>query len=140
MLDVISKNGGNVLPFVEYAVQGLVDQLREQIEAVQEQVRDVVWRELVNRVFGSKKDHRKRGLLLAISARKTPVHIRELRGLTPELAAEYAGKTGKTISRDVNALVKERMLERSGTALRARTERVLAFLPVRSRKEKARTG
>ena len=42
-LHFASVGGGDVLPFITYAVRGFLDGLREQIEEVKKQVIDVVW-------------------------------------------------------------------------------------------------
>ena len=41
-LDYASKSGGDILPFIQYAVQGFVDGLRSQLEYVWEQQWDIV--------------------------------------------------------------------------------------------------
>ena len=41
-LDSTSKSGGDILPFIQYAVQGFVDGLRSQLEYVWEQQWDIV--------------------------------------------------------------------------------------------------
>jgi DeoR/GlpR family transcriptional regulator of sugar metabolism len=51
--------------------------------------------------------------------------------LTPDLAEAYARKTPKTVSRDLNALLDMKLLERSAEGYTAAKDRVLAFLPLR---------
>jgi hypothetical protein len=49
--------------------------------------------------------------------------------LTPQLAEAYAGKQGKTVTRDLNALVKLGLIERRPRGIRAKREIMLSLLP-----------
>ncbi len=82
-----------MLPFIQYAVEGFVDQLREQITLVRYQQWDVTWVNFVHDQFrdrGSQPDIRRRRLALAISNHDA-VPASRLRGLSPKIAEEYAG-------------------------------------------------
>jgi hypothetical protein len=58
------------------------------------------------------------------------VKISEVMGLTPRLAKDYAGKTDRTLSRDLNALVEMGLVKKHPRHLvSARSEIILAFLP-----------
>jgi Fic family protein len=129
-----SKSGGDVLPFVEYAVQGFVDGLREQIELIRREQHDVIWRNYVREKFPDRKsasEIRRRRLVLDLSRREEPVSVAELNMISPRVAEAYAGKTKKTMTRDLNALIDMELIERSGDGVRAAKERILAFLPDR---------
>ena len=133
-LDRASQSGGDVLPFITYAARGLVDGLRAQLERIREQQWDVTWENYVHERFRSRtspSDVRRRHLLLDLSEREQPVPISRLRDLTPRLAAAYAKKTAKTLSRDVNALVEMGLLESTQEGYRAKKEIILGFLPLR---------
>ena len=52
-LDQASKSGGEIAPFIEYAVRGFVDGLREQLETIRTQQWDVFWRDFVYEKFRS---------------------------------------------------------------------------------------
>ncbi|MGH3951472.1 MAG: hypothetical protein ACRDSE_20540, partial [Pseudonocardiaceae bacterium] len=59
--------------------------------------------------------------------------VGSLRRLTPELAERYAGRDDKTVTRDVNKLVKLELAERMPDGrLRPRTELIEAFIPGKS--------
>ncbi|MGH9364468.1 MAG: Fic family protein [Thermoanaerobaculia bacterium] len=129
-----SKSGGDVLPFVEYAVQGFVDGLREQIELIRREQLDAIWRNYVREKIPESKsasDIRRRALVLDLSRGDQMVPVAELNMISPRVAEAYAGKTKKTITRDINALIKMELVERSGGGVRAAKEQILAFLPGR---------
>jgi Fic family protein len=133
-LDAASRSGGDVLPFLGYAVQGFVDGLREQISRIRDQQWDVTWRNYVHEKFrdeGSSTSKRCRDLVLDLSRQAEELPASSIAGLTPRLAKSYAGKTSKTIARDLNRLLKMNLVVRTGKGYRANKELVLAFLPER---------
>jgi len=111
-LDMASRSGGDVIPFIRYAMQGFVDGLRDQINVVRDQQIDVAWINFVHGAFhgahGLTTD-RRRDLVLQMSA---PAHranflaIDQIPLLNPHLAKLYASKTSKTLRRDLNELVR----------------------------------
>lgn len=132
-LDIASKNGGNLLPFIEYAVAGFVEQLREQINIIRQQQVDVTWINHVHARFQADKSpsgRRRRDLVLALSGTQ-PSRKSEISRLTPELAAAYASKTDKTVSRDINALQDMGLIKRMRGGYVAKKDEILAFLPIR---------
>ncbi|MGH3997250.1 MAG: hypothetical protein ACRDTJ_07285 [Pseudonocardiaceae bacterium] len=54
----------------------------------------------------------------------------EIRRLTPELAEMYAGKTEKTLTRDVNRLQELGLLRRRGNLVYSCIDQMDAFLPI----------
>jgi Fic family protein len=134
-LDYASKSGGDILPFMEYAVQGFVDGLRGQLELVREQQWDVTWRNYVHEMFRDKikvSDIRQRHLALDLSAIATPVPLAKITETTPRLAKTYATKSPKTLQRDLAELEKLGIVERTAEGIRAKREIILAFLPLRA--------
>ncbi len=133
-LDQASKSGGDLGPFLSYAIRGFVDGLQAQLKLVREQQWDVAWRNYVDELFkgsrGTAPD-RQRRLLLELSQRAEWTDISEIENLSPEIARQYASKTAKTISRDINALIGRQLLERREKQIRARKELILSFLPPR---------
>ena len=136
-LERASKSGGDVLPFIHYAVQGLVDQMREQIQVVRGEQLQIAWRNYVYERFKgrtSAADHRRRELVLALSTQTNPVPRSQLPTLTPILSQEYGNKTLKTLIRDINDLLKEELIRPDGDGYRAAQETILAFLPLSASK------
>jgi Fic family protein len=121
--------------FVSYALQGFVEELREQLGVIQSTQLGTVWVNFVHAAHlgqSAPTTRRRRDLALALPgdmAQLTPISA--LTRLTPDLAAHYAGKTPKTLTRDINALEEAGLIVREGSAIRPFLERLFAFLPLR---------
>ena len=136
-LDRASKSGGDILPFVEYAAQGFVEGLREQLKVIGEQQWDVTWQNYVHDIFREKNspaETRQRRLALDLGEAKAAVLVGKIPELTPRQAKAYATKTSKTLQRDLGALEKLGLVERTAAGVRAKREVILAFLPWRKQK------
>ena len=134
-LDQASRSGGHPIPFIEYAVQGLASGLEAQLKTIRDQQWDVAWRNYVHERFGDKKspnEIRRRHLVLDLSRQEQPVPLTNLAQISPRVAAAYARRTRKTLSRDLNALLKMDLIVKEETGYRARRELILAFLPIRA--------
>jgi Fic family protein len=131
-LERTSLSGGDLLPFIEYAVQGFVDGIRQQLTVIRNQQLDVAWRNFVHDSF---KDHNKpvniraRHLILDLSEQKGPVRLSKLAMISPRLAAAYSGKTIKAARRDVQKLLDMGLVEITLDGVRAKKEIISAFLP-----------
>jgi hypothetical protein len=133
-LDRASKSGGEILPFLEYAVQGFVGGLREQLGFIREQQWDVTWENYIHDAFHDKSspaESRQRRLALDLAGRGGPVAVGKIPDLTPRLARAYATKTSKTLQRDLVVLEELGLIERGPQGVRAKREIILAFLPWR---------
>lgn len=126
----------DVSAFIKYALQGLVDGLRQQIAEIQGQQMGVTWRNYVHEAFHEKTTPacaRQRRLLLSLPVGHWTKRG-DIRGVTPAIAEEYAGREEKTISRDINALHKMGLLITAGrgATLRVapRTAILRAFMPL----------
>jgi len=140
-LDRASKSGGDIVPFIEYAVRGFVDGLREQLAKIWEQQWDVVWRNFVHEKSHSKtsaSETRQRYLALALGENTDWVEIGKIAELTTRLAAAYANKTTKTMQRDLNELVEMELIECDGRKVRARRELIFSFLPLQKKRTLSR--
>lgn len=122
--------------FLVYAARGFVDQLREQLETISSQQFADRWEQFVYQTFGgvtSPSAHRRIRVALAVSRRfwetGGPVLAREIPQLTPELAGAYATKTGKTITRDVNALKEAGLIEAQGRGFVPMTSKIQGLWP-----------
>jgi len=131
-LDRASKSGGNLCPFIEYAISGFVDQIREQLQMVKKQQWNVTWTNYIHEKFSdgtSPMMKRQRKLALAISQHDAPIERKRIRRISADIAEEYANCAEKTISRDLNVLVKMGLIEKVDRTFRAKKETVLQFLP-----------
>ncbi len=134
-LDLSHKAENNVFSFIEYALRGFIDGLKEQIDLIKDHQMEVHWINHVHSVFkdrDSAADQRRRRLVIDLSEFDDPVPVSQIRYLSPRIAETYASKTDKTVQRDMNALVEMNLIAKSGGGIRARKEIILAFLsPVR---------
>jgi hypothetical protein len=141
-LDQSSKSDGEIVSFINYAVRGFVDGLREQLETIWKQQLDVFWRDLVQEKFRGRNNPaensnaatRQRHLALDLGDNTGWVEVGKTSELSIRLAAAYTGKTAKTVQRDVSALFEMGLIQRDGRKIRARRELILSFLPLRSEK------
>lgn len=135
-LDEVGRSGGDMTGFIAYAVQGLVDQLREQLKVIRDLQLDTVWENYVYKRLGggSPAVIRQRKLVLDLSAIEENdgwVPVSGIQDLSARLAREYANKSQKTLTRDLNALVENGLVERQGRRVRANKRLILAFIPAR---------
>ena len=123
---------GETAGFLAYAMQGLVDGIRDQIELVLQQHFNVTWINFVHETMrqfpSSPARDRQRSLVLAMSSGiDTPK--KELPGLSPKLAALYAKTGPRTLSRDLNRLRRVELVARGPKGWRSNDKIVRAFLP-----------
>lgn len=137
-LDRASKSAaGDPKPFILYALNGFVDQLRQQVEVIQIHQVNMAWGDFVNERFEGKHsaaDIRRKRLLLTLSWAE-PMRRQEMLAL-PNIAADYSGKTIKTLTRDLNELISEGLAERLPSGYRACPEQIFSFLPPRFDQER----
>jgi Fic family protein len=132
-LQAASRSGGDVLPFIRYALRGFLDGIRMQLDRVWSQNYDDRWEQFIYESFGdthTQARERQRRLVLELSKRWDPMPRRDLVALTPELAAAYTG-TQRTLSRDLNTLVAMGLIGRVRGGFVPRREQILAFQPLR---------
>jgi Fic family protein len=131
-LDRASKSKGDVMPFIEYAVNGFIDGLMDQLMHVRSQQLKIAWRDYVYGSFRKKSGVNERRIKLAldISEHNGPVPLRDIRLLTPRLAELYAKKTYRAILRDVLVLMQMKLLIRRQKGYRPNWEILKGFLPI----------
>jgi cell filamentation protein, protein adenylyltransferase len=145
-LDRTSKEGPN--GFLLYAVEGFVEELRAQFDRIWTMQYVDRWEQYVYQRFGeTRTDSQRRQLRLVKDLSKAsiqsatkhplprlkPIPKRELRRLSPALAEAYAGKTERTLTRDLNALEREGLIERWDSGWVPNSDSVLAFMPPQAR-------
>ena len=118
--------------FVSYALEGLVEQLSEQWNFVQTFQITLAWRAFIDDRFAghpSPTFQRRRQLLLDLTGSK-PVSRDQLRTVSPEIAKLYAEKQEKTITRDLNWLLEQELVEQDEAGLiTANVDRIFSYLP-----------
>lgn len=134
-LDKTSKAKGSIANFIKYAVNGYVDELREQLKIIRMQQWDITWRNYVHEMFKDQTSEaavRQRHLALDLSFQTDePIRISNIPEVSTRIATAYAKKTRKTMVRDVNKLINMGLMERTKDGIRAKREIILAFLPAR---------
>lgn len=131
-LERSSKNGGDFMPFLLYALQGLVDGLEEQHDLLRNDLENLVWRDLVDERLGRKQtpaDQRRRALACGLYDLKRPLSLGEILKNMPQLVPWYHDKTTKTLTRDLNVLKTHDLLAKEGSRWRARREIVMGLRP-----------
>ncbi len=127
-----SKSGGRVDPFLLYAIEGLVDGLREQVVLIRTLNWAMAWESYVHNVFREAKsssDTRRKHLILDLAnMAATRSQIAEI---SPRVIREYATMSDKTLTRDLGLLVKMKLLRREGEEYVANRELIETFLPGR---------
>lgn len=136
-LDQASRTGGEVIPFLTYAIQGLVDGLRSQIETIRYYQWAVLWENYVHLAFKNKRGasmERRRELVLALTGKfPQSVALAQLGDLSPHLVLAYSKLTRKALARDINALLKMGLAEKGPEGVKAKMETILTFLPLAAR-------
>lgn len=131
-LDHASGSGGELAAFLGYAVEGLVDLLQEQLHRVHHEIFSYSWENLVHEHFRHRSTatgKRQRDLVIALGREGHPIPRDRLPEITPALAAAYAQKQSKTLTRDINAIVRAGLVERTPHGIRARPEIMFGFTP-----------
>jgi Fic family protein len=132
-LDASSRrHDGSPIAFLTYAVRGLVDGLRQQLSTVWVQLCDDRWEQYVYQQFGDAKTPphlRQRQLVLDLSKQAEPVLRSKLRSLSPKVALAYADRGEKTLTRDLNALLRRDLIVLTKDGYSPRREKILSLLP-----------
>lgn len=132
-LDRTSRvDGFPVEGFILYALQGFVDELRDQIGVVRAHQKEVMWQKIVHDSYRDEDTpakRRQRHLILDMPVGEV-VSRSKLREVSARVAGEYAGSGNKTLTRDVNELLSRNLLVRRGGGYLANRQIVDAFLPL----------
>jgi Fic family protein len=131
-LERSSKNGGDFMPFLLYALQGLLDGLEEQHDLLRNDLERLVWRDLVDELLGpeqTRADQRRRALASGLYEVERALSLGEFFKNLPELVPWYDDKTTKTLTRDLNLLKSHDLLVKEGGRWRARREIVMGLRP-----------
>lgn len=127
-----SSRNRNTTNFVAYATQGLTDGIRNQIDQVRQHQFNVIWTNYVHQTMGqfasSQTRDRQRSLVLAMPS-GVVISKDELAGLTPKLAALYATKGERTLSRDLNKLQEVGLVLKRPKGWISNDKVIEAFLP-----------
>lgn len=127
---------GDALGFIIYSLRGFLDGLEEQCRYVEEVQSRLAWEHYVHWRFRlhrrSPAMNRRREVVLVLGRHAEPVRKREIPDSAPILARLYSTKTAKTLTRDLNWLVANELLEKEADAYRAPVDMMQQFLPLRA--------
>lgn len=133
-LSIASKSGGDVIPFILYALRGLVDELRAQIEVIRDQQLDLFWKHHVHQAVGdSEAARRRRYLVEDLSMIPEGVTRSKLGDVSVRVLRYYMGRGEKTLQRDVAELERLGLIRREGDRYIANKGLVLAYMPPKRR-------
>ncbi len=145
-LDKTTSEGPN--GFLLYAVEGFVEELRAQLDRIWAMQYVDRWEQYLHQRFGeTRTDSQRRKLRLVKDLSKAsiqtserhplpdlkPIPKGELRRLSPALAEAYAGKTERTLTRDLNALEADGLIRQWKEGWVPSSDAVLGFMPPQAR-------
>lgn len=134
LLDEASKRMpvGDLRPFLAYSAQGFTDRLREQIDRIREEQVRVAWINYVFEIMDSEPNtataERRRKLVFDLDPH-IPTPKSKIPELSGRLALMYAGKGGRTLTRDVNVLSSLGLIRKADKGWVANMRIIEAFLP-----------
>ena len=132
---------GDPIGFLLYGLQGFVDGLMKQCDEIDAIQLSIAWKHFVFDRFRQERRspalNRRREIALALTDRPQPAARTELRRLDATVAELYAGKTDKTLTRDINWLLQENLIEKRDGGYRARVDRMRRFRPPRAKSDQA---
>ncbi len=134
-LAVASRSGGNVVPFLVYALQGLYDGVNGQLDTIRGQTEELVWRRLVDMAIPGDGDvvARKRRLAVALYRARRVVQTKEMPTLNAKMQAAYLTRTSKTLTRDIHALQEKGLIiQVSRGNYRVALDLIMGLLPPRA--------
>ena len=122
--------------FIDYAITGFVEGLQEQVASIENIQIHIAWESFINQTIAA-HGHNETWARRRTLARNLPyitkgnVFIRKsnIRYANTELAKLYEGKSQKTMTRDLNALVECQLARQQGDYYASNIELMKAFLP-----------
>jgi Fic family protein len=137
-----SESGGDVSRFLQYCAEGFVSGLSRALQFVYDRQVRLTWHEHVaEQVTGRDPEMRHRRSLIADSLLgRGVVAKRDLTRLTPDLAAAYANCGPKTLTRDLNELVRLELVVERDDGYTAREDVLLNLLPLVVQEPPERAG
>lgn len=128
-----SQSGGDVVPFLYYAVQGFLDGLQGQLEMIWKQHLDIVWQHHIYQHFPRQDTvagKRRRDLLLELSAGDQAVNELALIMTIDRLGPTYR-KNPFIITKDLQWLTDNGWISKEGNSYVAKKETMLNLRPFR---------
>ena len=123
---------GNLLPFIEYAIEGFRDSLNEQCLLIYNYQLGVIWHDLIHTSFPKRltdvQQRQKRlAMDLTVPRFQEGVAFEDVRYVTPAVAESYAGKGDRTLYRDLEKLMNMNLIRKVEDEYRPNTELLFTF-------------
>jgi Fic family protein len=112
-LDYASESGGDVNQFIQYALQGFLDNLNEEFKVIRDQHLKITWRNYIYDFFKTRTgiaNDRRRRLILDLSDHEEPIPFLQIRHVSSRVAELYARKTDMTVRRDLVFLIEAELI------------------------------
>lgn len=125
-----SEGVADPIPFMAFALRAMLGVLQEFHARVREKQLQGQWRAQLLELFqegNDKPTRRQRQVLLDLATADSPIARNRLDSLSPTLAKLYAGVSGKTLRRDVDALLEAGVVQKGPDGLRVDLSNLLAF-------------
>lgn len=135
-LDRASQSGGDIIPFISYAVQGLLEGLRGQLDMIRNKQLDLAWFSYIHDQFkgkDSESEDRKRQLVVDLSQRNEPILWDKVPEISPRVAVLYSKLTPRTLLRDLEALAEMNLIRFEKEGIVTNKKLLSAFLPERAK-------
>ena len=128
------SRGYDLTPFIRYALRGYLDGIRGQIELVEQEQCDILWKQYTHNLFDkkprTKATERQKKLALFINDFDEPQEV-TYENLPPVLYLSYRGLTARCLSRDINQLILMNLVKRTEAGcLFARKELITHLKPI----------
>ncbi|XBH23077.1 Fic family protein [Jonesiaceae bacterium BS-20] len=131
VLDRISREEGFPIKyFIEYALEGLTDELRHQIQLIREHQYGVTWVNYLHQVLGGNSTTNMRQLRLMLDFGREGLRRSEIPDVSTDVRRRYASLTDKTLTRDLRDLVAKQLLVKKKDLYFQNIGLVAAFLPL----------
>lgn len=128
-----SQSGGDVVPFLAYAVQGFLDGLHGQLEMISEQHLNIIWQHHIYQRFPRQETvagKRRRDLLLELSAGDQAIDPLSSMMTSDRLSESYK-ETPWTITKDLQWLTDKSWITKEENRYFANKETMLKLRPFR---------
>ena len=128
-----SQSGGDVVPFLAYAVQGFLDGLHGQLEMISEQHLNIIWQHHIYQRFPRQETvagKRRRDLLLELSAGDQAIDPLSSMMTSDRLSESYKEKPW-TITKDLQWLTDKSWITKEENRYFANKETMLKLRPFR---------
>jgi len=127
-----AKDARSLTSFIQYALVGFRDGLKETLESVQQQQWLITWQHYIYQQFDDAHTQvlkRRRNLILALAPSDNGYTLEEVRRVNVDIAVEYANLGDRTLYRDVQDLVQRQLLRREGKMYWPNLEILRHFVP-----------